>query len=316
MKEFRLAVTYPAYVIVGMLIYFSVSPTLSGEMAFKSLLLSISFGIWGIILVQEKLEPFRLDWQKARGDILSDALQSAVVFPLISEFIYKSFNFILKRPLKPFWPHTYPAPVQLVMILVIAELAHYWYHRISHRKKWLWRFHTIHHGALRVYSLNSARFHVVDIFFNMVAYLAPLSLFGVSDEVFYAFLTINGITGLLEHANIKFRAGLLNYVFNTAELHRWHHSEVSKESQSNFGKVLTIWDVVFNTHLYDEAREVARVGIGKRKEVPPTFIAQTLYPFEVSKEQKEKKKMSEQELAELAIRAREAGSVVDVRGEV
>ncbi|MFL5784484.1 MAG: sterol desaturase family protein [Bacteriovoracaceae bacterium] len=316
MKEFRLAVTYPAYVIVGMLIYFSVSPTLTEEMAFKSLLLSITFGLWGIILIQEKLEPYRLDWQKSRGDIFSDALQSAVVFPLISECIYKSFNFILKRPLKTFWPHTYPAPVQLVMILVIAELAHYWYHRISHRKKWLWRFHTVHHGALRVYSLNSARFHVVDIFFNMLAYLAPLSLFGVSDEVFYAFLTVNGITGLLEHANIKFRAGFLNYVFNTAELHRWHHSEVSKESQSNFGKVLSIWDVIFSTHLYTNVKAVARVGIGKRKEVPPTFIAQTMYPFEVSKEQKEKKKMSEPELAELAFRAREFESVAEVRGEV
>lgn len=280
MKKLFPAGIYPAYVLTVMIIYFKISPELSGEIQFKALLFTLTFGIWGVILLQEKFNPYREEWQKSRGDTLSDFFQSALVFPLISEGIYKAYNLMLNQPLKFLWPHELPAPLQLILVLVLAEYGHYWYHRISHRKKNLWRFHVVHHGVGRVYSANSARFHVVDIFFNMLAYLAPLSLFGVSEEVFFAFLAINAVTGLLEHANIKFEAGPLNYLFNTAQLHRWHHSEVSKEAQTNFGKVLCIWDLVHGTHYMPEGREVATVGIGKRRPVPPTFIAQTKYPFE------------------------------------
>lgn len=297
MSKLVLALTYPAYVLLGMVSFFSFSESVAGEYQFKALLLCVTFGVWSLILLQEKYFPYRTDWQKGRGDLFSDALQSAIVFPLISDLIYKAYNLILRQPLKGFWPHELPAPVQLVMILLIAECAHYWYHRISHRKKWLWKYHTIHHGALRVYSVNSARFHVVDIFFNMLAYLAPLSLFGVSDEVFYSFLALNSVTGLLEHANIKFEAGILNYFFNSAQLHRWHHSEVGSESQTNFGKVLCIWDLVHGTHYLPKGRAVGTAGI-RGKSVPPTFIAQTKYPY-----QKPKKKMSEEELAEFAKKA-------------
>lgn len=305
MKKSVLSLTYPAYVLIGMTAYFMMSPGLSGEFQFKGLLFAVTFSAWAMILLQEKFAPYREDWQKDRGDVVSDALQSAIIFPLISDIIYKSYNLIFSQPLKKFWPHQLPAPVQLVLVILIAEYAHYWYHRISHRKKWLWRFHTIHHGALRIYSVNSARFHVVDIFFNMLAYLAPLSLFGVSDEVFYAFLAINGITGLLEHANIRFEAGPLNYFFNTAQLHRWHHSEVSKESQSNFGKVLCIYDLIHGTWFLPESRAVGIVGIGKRRQVPPTLTGQTKYPFEEMKIQQQKKLMSEREFAELSRRVSE-----------
>lgn len=289
MKTIVLALTYPAYVFIGMTLYFMVSPMLVGEFAFKGLLLSLTFGAWALILLQEKYSPYRKDWQKSRGDVTSDAFQSILVFPLVSDVIYKIYNLLLSQPLKGLWPHSLPAPVQLVMILLIAEYAHYWYHRISHRKKWLWRFHTVHHGVQRVYSVNSARFHVVDIFFNMLAYLAPLSLFGVSEEVFYAFLAINSITGLLEHANIRFEGGPLNYVFNTAQLHRWHHSEVSKESQTNFGKVLCVFDLIHGTWFLPKVRDVGTVGIGKHRLVPVTFLAQTIYPFEVMKTQRASK---------------------------
>lgn len=314
MKNFHLAVTYPAYVLTTMIIFFSVSTGFTGEIQFKTLIFCLTFGIWGIILLQEHLAPFREDWKRNRGDLISDFMQSSVVFPVISGIIYMGYNFSLSQPLKQFWPHSLPAPVQLLLILLIAEYAHYWYHRQSHRKKSLWHFHTIHHGVQRVYSVNSARFHIVDIILNMLAYLAPLSLFGVSDEVFYSFIAINSITGLLEHANIKFEGGVLNYFFNTAQLHRWHHSEVSRESQTNFGKVLCVWDLVHGTHFLPTGRKVGTVGIGKRREVPPTFIAQTMYPFEEIKKLKNKKTMSAVELAELATKSQEQSDVHGVKG--
>lgn len=314
MKNLVLAVTYPAYVLISMLIYFSVSPKLSGEIQFKTLLLCLTFGTWGIIILQEHFAPYREDWQRNRGDLFSDFMQSAVVFPVISEIIYLGYNFSLSQPLKQFWPHELPAPIQLLLILLICEYAHYWYHRQSHRKKSLWHFHTIHHGVQRVYSVNSARFHVIDIIFNMLAYLIPLSLFGVNSEVFYGFLALNSVTGLLEHANIRFEAGYLNYFFNTAQLHRWHHSEVSRESQTNFGKVLCVWDLVHGTHFLPANRQVGTVGIGKRREVPPTFFAQTMYPFEEMKKLKNKKTMTEEELALLAINVREQATVPESKG--
>lgn len=274
---------YPAYVLGAMVTYFVLIPHCSTEILQKTLLLSLSSFFFILILAHEKLSPHRQEWTKSFNDEFSDGLQTLIVFPVTIEIIYQGLKFLLGSPLKNFWPPDLPFFVQLILLLVVSEWGHYWYHRTSHRKKWLWKFHAVHHGAHRVYTLNSARFHIVDLVLNMIVYMIPLAVFGISQEVYLSFILINSVTGLLEHANISFDAGPLNYVFNTAQLHRWHHSEKAKESQKNFGKVLCIWDVVHGTHLINSGKEVIQVGIGKRGIVPADYIGQMKYPFQEAK---------------------------------
>jgi sterol desaturase/sphingolipid hydroxylase (fatty acid hydroxylase superfamily) len=93
-------------------------------------------------------------------------------------------------------------------------------------------------------------------------------------------VTLSATTGLLEHVNIDFAAGPLNRLFNTAELHRWHHRMDIEQAMCNFGKMLSIWDGVFGTYYLPRDREIGDVGIdATAKPVPVGFWGQCLYPF-------------------------------------
>ncbi len=55
---------------------------------------------------------------------------------------------------------------------------------------------------------------------------------------------------LFSHANLCLSAGVnrvLRYLLVTPDLHRMHRSARSPETDSNFGAVFPIWDIVFRT---------------------------------------------------------------------
>ena len=230
------------------------------------------------VVAFEYLLPFRKDWQRNRGDVLADAINTLVRFPIFMALLYAGITHFITPPLTHYWIHNAHLLVQFGVLLVISELFYYGYHRLSHELKSLWKFHAVHHGALRVYWLNSARFHLVDLTLSLLIYFIPIAVFGVHEHVVGLFIAINATTGLLEHANIDFHVGPLNYIFNTAELHRWHHSEKMEISQKNYGKVLSIWDWIFGTGYFPRQSMQEPVGI-EGEIVPNDYIGQLRYPF-------------------------------------
>lgn len=279
------AVFYPALVTGVMAAFLWLRADFPGE-KLGLLTALLGFSCVAIVHVSERLFPYRADWNRSRGDFASDLVFTNLLLPALAKAVelFLAWFFVsaagawLSEPLRSWWPHDWPVLVQAAAILVIAEFFFYWTHRWGHRVELLWRFHSIHHVVGRVYWNNSGRFHPVDLVLNWMFYFAPLFLFGVSPEVIAAFLTLNAVTGLLEHANIDFEAGFLNRFFNTAQLHRWHHSTVIGESSTNFGKVLSVWDQVFGTYLLPRDRDVERVGVDTDP-IPPEALKQMSYPF-------------------------------------
>ena len=250
--------------------------------------LAYTIGFCGVMVVwiSEYLLTYRNSWLLNHDDFWTDLISTNIMLPVLSKlaemFIFLLFSFYvsdhLKTSLQLFWPKHLPILIQLLFMLLISEFLFYWYHRFAHKVVSLWHFHAIHHSVKRVYWNNSGRFHPFDLFFNWFIYFSPLFLFSVSEELIALFLITNAITGLLEHSNIDFKLGFLNRIFNSAELHRWHHSLETKESNSNFGKVLSFWDQVFGTYNYNNQKEVGEVGV-RGDNVPLNFWKQLLYPF-------------------------------------
>ncbi|MFT5822521.1 MAG: sterol desaturase/sphingolipid hydroxylase (fatty acid hydroxylase superfamily) [Crocinitomix sp.] len=240
----------------------------------------------GIFVWLEIKFPFQKKWNISKGDVGSDLIRTFFVLPIASKLaelllpvlLYYPLIYLTKQfsgtVLNPEWGIV----VNLIIALLLSELCYYWMHRLSHQNKRLWRLHAVHHGAERVYWANSGRFHFIDAFLGSLTYFLPLVLLGASEEILVLVLTISTVTGMLEHVNINFKAGILNYIFNTAELHRWHHSEKIHESSSNFGKVLVVWDLIFGSYLWPKDRMIERVGIEEEK-VPVDFLTQITYPF-------------------------------------
>jgi sterol desaturase/sphingolipid hydroxylase (fatty acid hydroxylase superfamily) len=178
------------------------------------------------------------------------------------------------------WPTEWSLWLQLPLALVFGEFFLYWIHRLTHEYDLLWRFHAMHHSAPRLYFLNAVRFHPVDIAFSTFSPMIPLILVGADDRVIALFGLVSAVHGLFQHANLVLRLGPLNWFFSMAELHRWHHSRLLEESNTNFGQNLIVWDIVFGTRFLPEDREPpSDIGIAGLPAFPMDYWGQLMSPL-------------------------------------
>ena len=252
-----------------------------------TLLIAQAFG--GLaVAVGEHLLPFRRDWNRSHGDIGTDILHAVVsgigatqIARPLATMVGVMIAGALSRQLGlAIWPTGWPLLLQLALALVIAELPQYWLHRWQHERDWLWRFHAVHHSAPRLYWLNAARFHPVDLGLLYLVGYVPLVALGCPEETIMLFALFDAVFGMLQHSNIGVRLGPLNYVFSMAEPHRWHHSRVLGEANSNYGSNLIVWDLVFGSFFLPAERQPpAAIGIADMPAFPQTWPAQMLAPF-------------------------------------
>lgn len=243
----------------------------------------------GIVTVAllERLYPYHDSWLHSHHDIRVDATHTVTIgiaSSLVNPFVV-SAGVILAGWLSTtfgtaLWPSGWPFLLQVVFALVVGELPGYWVHRWQHHWDGLWRFHSIHHSAPRLYWLNAGRFHLVDLLSTYVPTYLLLALLGCPGEVIALFGLITAVHGIFQHSNLQLRLGPLNWFFSMAELHRWHHSRTIDEANTNFGQTVSVWDWVFGTRYLPADRRPPRdIGIADLPRFPMTWWAQVLAPF-------------------------------------
>jgi sterol desaturase/sphingolipid hydroxylase (fatty acid hydroxylase superfamily) len=153
-------------------------------------------------------------------------------------------------------------------------------HRWQHGYDALWRFHAVHHSAPRLYWLNAARFHPLDLGLLYLVGYVPLVLLGCPGDVILLFSLFDAVLGMFQHSNVDVRLGALNWIFSMAEPHRWHHSRTLAEANTNFGSNLLVWDLAFGTFFLPRDREPpAAIGIADMPRFPTGYLAQLAAPF-------------------------------------
>ena len=100
----------------------------------------------------------------------------------------------------------------------------------------------------------------------------------MSEEVLAGYLIFYAVNGFFQHSNVDARYGILNYVVSGAELHRWHHSKLTQESNHNYGNNLIVWDLVFGSWFLPTDRRVGDLGLYNRR-YPLDFLSQMATPF-------------------------------------
>jgi sterol desaturase/sphingolipid hydroxylase (fatty acid hydroxylase superfamily) len=240
------------------------------------------------IVAAERMAPYRPAWNRSHGDVATDlahALVSGVATAQVLRVVVQVAGVVLagwlsRRFGATLWPHGWPLLAQLALALLVAELPQYWLHRWQHERDALWRFHAVHHSVPRLYWLNAARFHPVDLGLLYLLGYVPLIALGAPERVIMLFALFDAVFGMFQHSNIAMRLGPLNYVFSAGEPHRWHHSRVLGEANSNYGSNLLVWDVVFGTFFLPAGREPPQsIGIGDMPDFPQRYGAQLLAPF-------------------------------------
>ncbi len=175
------------------------------------------------------------------------------------------------------WPEQWPVPVQVVLALAVAEFGLYWKHRIAHEWLVFWPYHAVHHSSPRLWFFNTGRFHFVDTVTGLMFGLPLLFLLGAPELMFLWVAAITAFIGMLTHCNVEMRFGFLSLIFNTPELHRWHHSRRLRESNANYGENLMLWDLLFGSYFRADRRPPANIGISHP--IPRNFTGQLKAPF-------------------------------------
>lgn len=175
------------------------------------------------------------------------------------------------------WPSEQPLALQMVMALLIGELGAYSFHRTCHETRLFWRIHVVHHSAEALHVWASGRAHPFNAVLVYGAQSAALILLGAPAEVLSLMAVFTGVNGMLQHANVDAKDGILRWIVSTNHHHRWHHSTVVAEANSNYGNNLILWDRVFGTCLEpDGAPE--HTGLDGT-DIPETLAAHWGAPF-------------------------------------
>jgi sterol desaturase/sphingolipid hydroxylase (fatty acid hydroxylase superfamily) len=273
--------------VLGLGVYWGITEIEAGTPSAIAVAIPIVVSYIAIALAERVLywEP---DWLHSKGDLPVDIghlLVSGLLTPQLLEVPIRigaiaAAAWLAGETGSLLWPTDWSLLAQLALALVVGEFFMYWVHRLAHELDWLWRFHALHHSAPRLYFLNAARFHPVDLAISNFAPMIPLLLLGADDRVIALFGLVSAIHGLFQHANLVTRLGPLNWIFSMAELHRWHHSPIIEESNTNFGQNLIVWDIVFGTRYLPADREAPReIGLAGLPGFPMDYWGQLASPF-------------------------------------
>ena len=226
-----------------------------------------------VVRIFEIVVPFRVDWTKSSGDMLTDIIY--VVIGVI--FLEATLALLSLVPSYDIWFDNQLMVYQVAIACICGEFGSYWAHRSLHRDPYLWRFHSEHHSPSRVYSINAAREHPLGFMLIHGFWALPLLMMGIDEMALAYSYTLFLVIGTYQHANLDIRIGLLNRVFPMTEVHRWHHNKDSRESDCNHGLILSIWDQVFGTYKLPEEKGPVEVGV-EYKGFPMSLYKQIMLP--------------------------------------
>ena len=170
-----------------------------------------------------------------------------------------------------------PLWLQVVALVLLADLGFYALHRLFHSVPALWRIHQIHHSIEEMDWLAAARVHPVDQILTKGASLLPAFALGFSPWALGAFALLYHWHSLLLHSNLRLSFGPLNRLIASPDFHHWHHCRDREAWDRNFAGQLSLWDHVFGTAFMPKGRRAERFGIGET--IPETYPAQLIHPF-------------------------------------
>ena len=139
-------------------------------------------------------------------------------------------------------------PVKWIISFIAFDFAVYAWHFLGHKSYQLWRFHKIHHSDKIIHVSTGLRFHVFDQFLEVIFKCACMVIIGVEAHVVIVCELVRMLFVFFHHANLSIPGERwLSYVVITPTLHRVHHSTLRSEHDSNYGIVLSLWDILFGT---------------------------------------------------------------------
>ncbi len=167
----------------------------------------------------------------------------------------RMFPFLLGRQL-----------ITFAIYVVILDFSEYVRHWLSHRFRWWYALHALHHAQRQMTFWSDDRNHLVDEIIAFAWFTAVALLIGIPPLQFPLAVLLLRLIESISHANTRLSYGWLGErLVVSPRFHRAHHGVLAAGQRScNYGAILPWWDMIFGTA--DFGREFARTGDPKADE--------------------------------------------------
>ena len=151
----------------------------------------------------------------------------------------------------------------IVAFLILDDLTQYWWHRLSHINKKMWKLHRPHHVVEEMGVLVTYRNAVLYYAFMPGIWFSAVLIYLGMGYVYLFYLPIKLIVILLAHSETKWDKFLYRYkilsplawiierTISTPSTHFAHHGLTAEDGVShpngNYGNLLFFWDIIFGT---------------------------------------------------------------------
>ncbi|PCJ81187.1 MAG: C-5 sterol desaturase [Bacteroidetes bacterium] len=148
----------------------------------------------------------------------------------------------------------------IVLLILADDFSYYWFHRLSHRVRYFWASHVVHHSSTH-YNLSTAlRQTWTGELSGSFLFYAWMPLVGFDPLWILTAQSISLIYQYWIHTEvIKVLPAPIEYIFNTPSHHRVHHASDLKYLDMNYAGILIIWDRLFGTFIKES--ETPKYGL-------------------------------------------------------
>ncbi|MFP6560239.1 sterol desaturase family protein [Paraburkholderia sp. B3] len=228
----------------------------------------IAYYVTLFVIVVSLIEACVLTWRQRRSGTPFDWYEVWLsLADLAGRKLFALVPLSLAAPVFAFaWEHRlytlhFDSLLLALPIFVGQEFCYYWYHRASHRIRFFWATHAVHHSPNQLTLSSAYRLGWTGKLTGPAMFFAPLVWLGVHPEVVLAMLSFNLLYQFWLHNTWIPRLGWLEYVFNTPSAHRVHHASNVDYLDANYGGVLIVFDRLFGTYVAERADEPCRYGL-------------------------------------------------------
>ena len=138
----------------------------------------------------------------------------------------------------------------LLLDLLVLDFLIYWWHRANHEIQLLWRFHAVHHLDRTLDVTSALRFHFGEVLLSAGFRAVVVFALAIPFSHVVVFEAMVLLAAIFHHSNLRlpahFEAGLSRLVI-TPGIHWVHHHAIRRDTDSNYGTLLVVWDRLFGS---------------------------------------------------------------------
>ena len=149
-----------------------------------------------------------------------------------------------------------------LLTFVGVDFCFYWMHRSSHRIRWFWAAHVVHHSSERMNFSTAMRQNATNIFNGMWLFYVPLALIGFNPVWIGVAYALSLVYQFFIHTTLVGKLpGWVETVLHTPSHHRVHHGRNPGYIDRNYGGTLIVWDRLFGTFVAEDEQAPPDYGI-------------------------------------------------------